>query len=68
MKNYFSLPNKHRGAKGGLAGQKMLYFQRIEVDTSSQCFQRFVLPTPFVCPRIEIDSLKYDVESFSMEF
>lgn len=59
MKNFFSLPNKHRGAEGGLAGQKMLYFQRIEVDTSNQCFQRLVLLTPFACPIIKIDSIKY---------
>jgi len=48
MKNFSSLPNKHRGAVGRLEGQKMSYFQRTEADISSQCFQRYSSPHSFV--------------------
>jgi hypothetical protein len=48
MKNFSSLPNKHRGAVGRLEGQKMLYFQRTEADISSQCFQRYSSHHSFV--------------------
>ena len=42
MRNFSSLHNKHRDDVGELGGQRMLYFQRIEEDILSPCFQRLV--------------------------
>ena len=33
MRNFSSLHNKHRDAEGRLGEQRMLYFQKTEVDT-----------------------------------
>lgn len=43
MRSFSFLHNKRRDAKGRLGEQRMLSFQRIEVDTLSQCFQRLLL-------------------------
>lgn len=48
MKNFSSLPNKHRDAVGRLEEQKTSFFQRTEADTSNPCFQRYSPPHLFV--------------------
>lgn len=48
MRNFSSLHNRHRDAEGRLEEQRMLYFQRIEVDILNQCSQRFV-SSPISC-------------------
>lgn len=71
MKNSSSLPNKHRGAVGGLEGQKMSYFQRTEADTSSQCFRRYSSPHSFVLQVKEVSTniaSWFAVSNFSLEF
>lgn len=51
MRSFSFLHNKRRDAKGRLGEQRMLSFQKIGVDTLSQCFQRLFLSiSPLTLP------------------